>query len=151
MLVAKKEVSKIDVVNKKPLIRKNQTTGEMVAGFLDPETGVFEVAMEISDESTHTKLIGTVNNTHNDPDLQVSLPYAKGWTATSNGVQVDIEESMHRLAIPIPGGEFEVEVRYVTPYLKESLVLTIIGLCLFIGDISYNKLKERRGTGANKK
>lgn len=50
MLVAKKEVSKIDVVNKKPLIRKNQTTGEMVAGFLDPETGVFEVAMEINDE-----------------------------------------------------------------------------------------------------
>ena len=50
MLVAKKEVSKIDVVNKKPLIRKSQSTGEMVAGFLDPETGVFEVAMEISDE-----------------------------------------------------------------------------------------------------
>lgn len=50
MLVAKREVSKIDVVNKKPLIRKNQSTGEMVAGFLDPETGVFEVAMEIGDE-----------------------------------------------------------------------------------------------------
>ena len=50
MLVAKKEVSKIDVLNKKPLIRKNQSTGEMVAGFLDPETWVFEVAMEISDE-----------------------------------------------------------------------------------------------------
>jgi len=50
MLVAKKEVSKIEVLNKKPLIRKNQSTGEMVAGFLDPETGVFEVAMEISDE-----------------------------------------------------------------------------------------------------
>lgn len=50
MLVAKKEVSKIDVVNKKPLIRKNQLTGEMVAGFLEPETGVFEVAMEIADE-----------------------------------------------------------------------------------------------------
>ena len=50
MLVAKKEVSKLDVLNKKPLIRKNQTTGEMVAGFLDPETGAFEVAMEIDDE-----------------------------------------------------------------------------------------------------
>lgn len=50
MLVAKKEVLKIDVANKKPLIRKNQSTGEMVAGFLDPETGVFEVAMEITDE-----------------------------------------------------------------------------------------------------
>lgn len=51
MLAAKKEVSRgIDVLNKKPLIRKNQTTGEMTAGFLDPVTGVFEVAMEISDE-----------------------------------------------------------------------------------------------------
>lgn len=50
MLVAKKEVSKVDVVNKKPLIRKNQTTGEMVAGFLDPESGNFEVVMEINDE-----------------------------------------------------------------------------------------------------
>ena len=50
MLVAKKEVTKIDVANKKPLIRKNQTTGEMVAGFLDPETGVFDVVMEINEE-----------------------------------------------------------------------------------------------------
>ncbi len=50
MLVAKKEVVKIDVANKKPLIRKNQSTGEMVAGFLNPESGVFEVAMEITDE-----------------------------------------------------------------------------------------------------
>ena len=51
MLVAKKEVSKrINVANKKPMIRKNQTTGEMVGGFLDPETGVFEAAMDISDE-----------------------------------------------------------------------------------------------------
>lgn len=49
MLVAKKEAVKIDVANKKPL-RKNQSTGEMVAGFLDPESGVFEVAMEITDE-----------------------------------------------------------------------------------------------------
>lgn len=50
MLVAKKEAVKIDVANKKPLIRKNQSTGEMVAGFLNPESGVFEVAMEITDE-----------------------------------------------------------------------------------------------------
>lgn len=37
-------------VSKKPIIRRNQTTGEMTAGFLDPETGIFEVAMEITDE-----------------------------------------------------------------------------------------------------
>ena len=51
MLVAKREVTqRIDILNKKPMIRKNQSTGEMVAGFLDPVTGAFEVAMEINDE-----------------------------------------------------------------------------------------------------
>ena len=50
MLVAKKEVRKVDVVNKKPLIRKSQATGEMIAGFLDPETGIFDVVMDIAEE-----------------------------------------------------------------------------------------------------
>ena len=51
MLVAKKEVSKgIDILNKKQKKKKNQSTGEMIAGFLDPETGIFETAMEINDE-----------------------------------------------------------------------------------------------------
>lgn len=51
MLVAKREVfKKADITNMKPMIRKSQTTGEMVAGFLDPETGDFQVAMEINDE-----------------------------------------------------------------------------------------------------
>lgn len=51
MLLAKKEArEKINVRNKKPMIRKNMATGEMAAGFLDPQTGVFELAMEISDD-----------------------------------------------------------------------------------------------------
>lgn len=42
MLVASREVSKKSAnIGKKPIIRKNQATGEMVAGFLEPETGVF--------------------------------------------------------------------------------------------------------------
>ena len=51
MLATKREVSqRIDILNKKPMIRKNQSTGEMVAGFLDPLTGGFEVVMDINDE-----------------------------------------------------------------------------------------------------
>lgn len=51
MLVAKREVfKKADILGMKPIIRKSQSTGEMVAGFLNPETGDFQVAMEINDE-----------------------------------------------------------------------------------------------------
>lgn len=52
MVVATKEVSKrAEVTRRKALIRQNIATGEMVAGFLDPMTGVFEVVKEINDES----------------------------------------------------------------------------------------------------
>jgi hypothetical protein len=51
MLTANKQYSgKIDVQNKKPLIRRNKATREMVAGFLNPTTGEFEVARRISEE-----------------------------------------------------------------------------------------------------
>lgn len=51
MLLAKKETyERINVLSKKPMIRKNTATGEMAAGFLDPQTGVFELALKINDE-----------------------------------------------------------------------------------------------------
>ena len=51
MLVAKREVfKKADITSMIPMIRQSQSTGEMVAGFLNPETGDFQVAMEINDE-----------------------------------------------------------------------------------------------------
>ena len=51
MLVAKREVSeRIDILNKKPMIRKIQATGEMIAGFLNPVTGDLEVDLEMNGE-----------------------------------------------------------------------------------------------------
>jgi hypothetical protein len=52
MLTAKRKLSgRIDVQNKKPMLRQNQSTREMVAGFLNPATGEFEVDREICQES----------------------------------------------------------------------------------------------------
>lgn len=51
LAVKRQEVTRgINVLNTKAIIRQNQVTGEMVAGFLNPETGDFETAMEIMDE-----------------------------------------------------------------------------------------------------
>lgn len=51
MLLAKKDArEKMNVRGKKPMIRKNTATGEMAAGFLDPQTGVFELVMEVNNE-----------------------------------------------------------------------------------------------------
>lgn len=39
-----------DYKRMKPLIRKNKSTGEMIAGFLDPATNVYHTDMEIRND-----------------------------------------------------------------------------------------------------
>lgn len=39
-----------DYKRMKPLIRKNKSTGEMIAGFLDPVSGVYHTDMEVAND-----------------------------------------------------------------------------------------------------
>ena len=39
-----------ELYNKRPMIRKDNSTGQQVAGFLDRSTGEFEVVMNIRDD-----------------------------------------------------------------------------------------------------
>ena len=39
-----------DYKRMKPLIRKNKNTGEMIAGFLDTESGVYHTDMEVAND-----------------------------------------------------------------------------------------------------
>lgn len=39
-----------DYKRMKPLIKKNKETGEKVAGFLDPESGVYHTDMEVAND-----------------------------------------------------------------------------------------------------
>lgn len=54
------------IANKKPLIRKDRTTGTMIAGFLDPVTDVFEVDREINSDRDIDKFL-------DDYDLSVVM------------------------------------------------------------------------------
>lgn len=51
LAVKREEITRgVKVLNGKAIIRQNQVTGEMAAGFINPETGDFETVMEIMDE-----------------------------------------------------------------------------------------------------
>ena len=65
--------------------------------------------------------------------LCIAIPYAKGWKATLDGVDVPIMlANEHYMAINIPEGEHFVEFRYRTPLLRLGLLISIIGFVIFI-------------------
>ena len=90
-------------------------------------------------------LTGTVNNQYNDPYLQLSVPYEKGWTVTVNGKKQEVLNSMDYLAVSIPEGESEVEFVYHTPLLRESVVVSLALAIVFVGgDALYVQRKRKK-------
>jgi uncharacterized membrane protein YfhO len=43
----------------------------------------------------------------------------------------------------IPAGNHEIKLKYMTPYLKKGIVLSLIGACIFIGVILINYIRRR--------
>jgi uncharacterized membrane protein YfhO len=65
--------------------------------------------------------------------LQLSIPYSKGWSATVNGEEAELMRSggMY-MGLPLDAGEYEIELRYCTPYLKEGTVISAAALAVFV-------------------
>ena len=115
------------------------------AYFNDMQTYIdTHASLNISDDSTHTYLKGTLNKDTNLPYLQLSIPYIKGWRATINGKPANLVESSHRLAIELPEHTSTndiIELRYITPYLIEGILLSLLGLTLCLGELIYKGRK----------
>ncbi len=61
-----------------------------------------------------------------------SIPYEDGWSATVNGVEVEIEKvSVGFMAVPVEAGENVIEFTYHTPGLKAGVIITIVSFLLF--------------------
>lgn len=62
-----------------------------------------------------------------------AVPYEKGWTAYVDGYKVDIEKvNVGFMAVLVDQGEHTVRFEYMTPGLIPGLLITIVGLILFV-------------------
>ena len=63
-----------------------------------------------------------------------SIPYDDGWTATVNGKPAEIEKvNIGFMAVKVSGHEkSEIKFSYRTPLLREGVILSCIGIGLFI-------------------
>jgi hypothetical protein len=72
-----------------------------------------------------------------------SIPYSEGWTATVNGKPADIEKvDAGLMAVKVTEGDTVIRFRYKTPGLEDGILISVVGLFLFV-IIIFPSLKRR--------
>ncbi len=77
-------------------------------------------------------LTGKVS-TEKDGVLWLSIPYDKGWRISLNGKKVDYKQILNCfIGIEIEKGEYELVMKYISPYVRISLLISLISFVVFI-------------------
>lgn len=77
--------------------------------------------------------------------LMFTVPYSTGWSAKVDGEDAEIMQAdIAFMAVDVPAGEHGVELTYVTPMLREGLVLSGIGLMTILVTGIYGAIRKRK-------
>ncbi|MFZ7131639.1 MAG: YfhO family protein [Eubacteriales bacterium] len=72
--------------------------------------------------------------------LFLSIPYSEGWHATVDGQRVEtVKVNTSFTGIVLDKGYHEISLKYRTPWLTQSIALTLTGILLFIGLVFLDK------------
>lgn len=107
-----------------------------------PLTG--EVVAEERSDPNEMRMTVTVNK----PALVlVNQTYYPGWTAFVDGHAQEVFRADYLFqAVRVPAGTHEVRLRYASSPLKQGMILSMIGLILFIGAALWQCIKKRART-----
>ncbi len=62
-----------------------------------------------------------------------SVPYDKGWNATVNGKEVEIEKvNAGFMAVKVPAGNSEIRFNYTTPGLSQGVMITVVSSAILL-------------------
>ncbi len=74
-----------------------------------------------------------------------SIPFEQGWSATVNGNKVDVEKvNSGLMAVFCQAGQNKIRFNYMTPGLKEGLIVSIAGVLILILYIIFNVRKRKK-------
>lgn len=80
--------------------------------------------------------------------LCLNLPYSKGWSVTVDGQEQELLRVNGMFCgVLLAPGSHQVELRYVTPYLKTGAALSLLGLALAGGTVFFYEKKRKRQLG----
>lgn len=82
--------------------------------------------------------------------LCLSIPYSKGFTAFVDGKETELMRvNVKNMALALDSGEHKIELRYSTPYLKVSFMLSVAACTCFVAVYAFDMImtakKKRKG------
>lgn len=83
--------------------------------------------------------------------LITTFPYTSGWQVTANGKPVKITKALNRfISLKLPAGNYKIIFKHTMPGLKVGIIISIIGIFLFIAEVFYFKYKYNRAENKTK-
>jgi uncharacterized membrane protein YfhO len=93
---------------------------------------------------TDSKIEGTIN-VNEDGYFITSIPYDKSFIVKANGKNINIETvNTSFLGFKLDKGNYNIEITYKTPLLKEGEIISLISFILLIVLIYYDIKKENK-------
>ena len=87
-----------------------------------------------------------------DETLLISIPYEKGWSATVNGHEVPVHELYGGLlGIDVTAGTNDIELRYMTPGLIPSAIISIASVAAFCAWRAFENRRHRTRATSGKR
>ncbi len=100
-----------------------------------------EVILRENNNPSEMRIMVTVNK---PAFVFVNQAYYPGWTAFVDGQPAEVFRADYLFqAVAVPAGTHEVRLRYASPPLKQGMILSMIGLILFIGAVIRSCIKPR--------
>ena len=106
-----------------------------------------EQVTQLSEEALENVVFDTnkINGTidlENTKFLCISIPYSKGWSIYVDGEKRELlRANTAYMGIELEAGHHEIELKYFTPYLKISIICTMVGILIFAGMVILDKRK----------
>ncbi|MBR6680011.1 MAG: YfhO family protein [Clostridia bacterium] len=90
--------------------------------------------LTIDENYKEDNLTGSITTTEADQTILTTIPYDKGWQVYIDGEKIDTYEALNALvAFDIDEvGEHSVQIKYMPSIYKWSLVVSVIGIAVFI-------------------
>lgn len=77
--------------------------------------------------------------------LVFSVPYSKGWRAVVDGKEMNIKKANTMfMALELDEGFHEVRLHYTTPHIKLFLLMSCVGVLLFLGIMFVTEKKKEK-------
>lgn len=95
------------------------------------------------EEMDSTYISGTI---HADEDgiMMTSIPAMDGFTVYVDGEKTEFETIGEALiGVPLSAGDHKVEFKYITPYFKQGLIVSLMGVMIFILICLFDRKKKR--------